>query len=55
VTGRAIGITTDGLGWIGRYVFAIHGLVLMVMVTNMLGCGTNFVFAIVGCSRPAKL
>ena len=55
VTGCAIGIATDGLGWIGRCVFAIRSLVLMVMVTKVLGCGTGFVLAIAGCSRPAKL
>ena len=55
VTGRTIGITTNGLGGIRGWVFAIRSLVLMVMVTKVLGCGTGFVLAIAGCSRPAKL
>jgi uncharacterized protein YceK len=55
VTGRAIRITTGGLGWIGGCVFAIRSLVLVVMVTKVLGCGSAFVLAIAGCSRPAKL
>ena len=55
VTGCAIGIATNGLAWIRRCVFAIRGLVLVVMVTKVLGCGTGFVLAIAGCSRPAKL
>lgn len=48
-------MTTGGLGWIGGSVFAIRSLVLVVMVTKVLGCGTGFVLAIAGCSRPAKL
>lgn len=55
VTGRAIRITTNGLGWIGGCVFAIHSLVLMFVVTKVFGCCTGFVLAIASCSRPAKL
>ena len=55
MTGRAIRIATQGLGRIRAGILAVGRLVLMVMVTKVLGCGTGFVLAIAGCSRPAKL
>ncbi|MBH2008177.1 MAG: hypothetical protein I8H71_00620 [Xanthomonadaceae bacterium] len=55
MAGCAIRVTATGLGWIGCDLFTISSLVLMVMVTEVFGCGSSFVLAIAGHCRPAKL
>ena len=55
VAGGAIRIAANGLGWIGGCVLAVRSFMLMVMVTDVLGCGTGFVSAIACYRRPAEL
>jgi len=55
MAGCAIRVTATGFGWIGCCLFTISSLVLMVMVTEVFGCGPSFVLAI-GCNRcPTEL
>jgi len=55
MAGRAIRVTATSLGWIGSCVLAIGSFVLMVMVTEVFGCGPSFVLAIARHCRPAEL
>ena len=55
MTGCAIKVIATCLGGIRCFFFTISSLVLMVMVTEVFGCGSSFVLAIAGHCRPAKL
>jgi hypothetical protein len=55
MTGCAIKVIATCLGGIRCFFFTNSSLVLMVMVTEVFGCGTSFVLTI-GCHRcPTEL